>query len=112
MRLITEGTKNMAKKVKPIKTSVMVHKVIQEVSDASETIINIQKELNNLYEERKQQMGESPDLLVFEQKYYAEARAVARLGKELDDFAQRMAKIEKNYRTAQENAIRRAMMIE
>ena len=95
----------------PIQVSSHISSVQQKVAEAADIVQDIQTNLQTIVESSKSAMGDSEDLMVFEQKYTDVVKRVAELSEDLSDFADKLGRIQQNYRRAQENAIELALKI-
>ena len=101
----------MADSIRPIRVSSEIGTAQKQVAQTAKDIADIHDRLVNEYYASKALMGESTDLDTFEDKFFRGMGALNSLAKILDDFADKLEKIQANYRTAQESAIARAAII-
>ena len=97
--------------IQPIQVSPYLSSVKRQIAEAANTVQSIQTSLQTILDSAKGTMGDSTDLVIFEQKYIKITIAIAELSADLSEYANRLGIIQNNYRTAQEEAIQRAKAI-
>ena len=95
----------------PIQVSSYISTVQKKVAEAADIVQDIQTNLQSIVESSKSAMGDSADLMAFEQKYTNVVERVAKMSADLSDFAAKLGSIQQNYRAAQEKAIELAIQI-
>ena len=81
------------------------------LEEEANEVNQLREDLLRTYTENRNAMGQTKDLLILEERFQAALASVDALHSAVEDYTDRLRRIEKLYRTAQENAILRARMI-
>lgn len=95
----------------PIGVSARLGTVSNSVAEAAGQVQKLQSQMADLMGYARVEMGQSEDLYIFEQRLSQMQMRIARLAKDIDDYAEILGKIAMKYKAARENAVKRAKAI-